>query len=471
MNRIVRGIVAAVAAVSMIGATWSPALADELDDRQLELQQELAQQAAAIEDASAELNSAISAHESARAQLASAETALAAAEVEQRAAEELDAQRAAELADAEKKLEQAKADVAAAKAALDSVNNRINEEILVTTQQNHGFLNLVLIFSDVDTSNLNQRAQLAETLFDSSAQELDELEMRRLALEDAELAATEAEKKAEEARVAAAEQLTAKQEAAAQAEALRVEVARLVELRDAAETAAAQQLLAEQEREAQLRAESEAVEARIQARIEAERKAEESRIAAAKAAAEKAAADKAAADKAAREAAARAAGNSAPKPSTTSKAPAKKPAAAAPAPQAKPVPSSILQRPVNGRLSSRYGMRLHPVLGYRKLHDGTDFAAACGTPLRAAADGVVAERYYNAGYGNRLMIDHGKIGGSYVTTGYNHATHYIVSVGQRVQRGQVIGYVGTTGYSTGCHLHLMVWENGKVVNPMAKWFA
>ena len=98
MNRIVRGIVAAVAAVTMIGATWSPALADELDDRKLELQQELAQQAAAIEDASAELNSAISAHESARAQLASAETALAAAEVEQRAAEELDAQRAAELA-------------------------------------------------------------------------------------------------------------------------------------------------------------------------------------------------------------------------------------------------------------------------------------------------------------------------------------------------------------------------------------
>ncbi len=115
-------------------------------------------------------------------------------------------------------------------------------------------------------------------------------------------------------------------------------------------------------------------------------------------------------------------------------------------------------------------MRLHPVLGYWKLHDGTDFGAACGTAIKAAGDGVVSERYYNAGYGNRLMIDHGKINGRYVTTGYNHATRYIVSVGQRVRKGQVIGYVGTTGYSTGCHLHLMVWENGTVVNPMSRYF-
>jgi murein DD-endopeptidase MepM/ murein hydrolase activator NlpD len=115
-------------------------------------------------------------------------------------------------------------------------------------------------------------------------------------------------------------------------------------------------------------------------------------------------------------------------------------------------------------------MRLHPVLGYWKLHDGTDFGAACGTPIKAAASGVVSDRYYNAGYGNRLMIDHGKIKGDYVTTGYNHASKYIVSVGDRVSQGETIGYVGSTGYSTGCHLHLMVWENGDLVNPMSKWF-
>lgn len=476
-TRIARGIVAAVAAVTMVGATWSPAVADELDDRKRELQSELAQQAAAVKSADAQHGDAIRAHAAARSELADAESALAKAESEQREAEELDAKRAEELAAAEKKLEQARADVAAARAALDSVNNRINEEILVTTQQTDGLLNLVLIFSDVDTGNLNQRAQLAETLFDSSAKQLDELEMRRFVLENAEADADAAQAAADEAKAAAAAQLEAKEAAAAEAADLRAEVARLVAKRDQAEKAAAQQLAAEQQRELDLQAESQAVEKRIQERIEAERRAEEARIAREKAAAEKAAAQKAAADKAARDKAAAdkaAAGKRQATPSRSTARPAAQAAPAKPAAPKKaaaaPKASSVLARPVDGRLSSKFGMRLHPVLGYWKLHDGTDFAASCGTPMRAPADGVVSERYYNAGYGNRLMIDHGKINGDYVTTGLNHATNYVVRVGQKVSRGQVVGYVGNTGYSTGCHLHLMVWENGKVVNPMAKWF-
>ena len=125
--------------------------------------------------------------------------------------------------------------------------------------------------------------------------------------------------------------------------------------------------------------------------------------------------------------------------------------------------------PVSGPITSPYGQRFHPVLRYWKLHDGTDFSAGCGTAIRAPYAGRVAERYYNAGYGNRLMIDHGYIGGYYVTTGYNHATSYTVRVGQRVSKGDVIGYAGNSGLSTGCHLHLMVWLNGRVVNPM-RWF-
>ena len=466
-TRIVRGIVAAVASVTMVAMTWTPAVADELDDRKRELQQQLVQQAEAIDHAHAVHDNAVVAHQEARQALADAEAALAKAESEEREAARLDKLRAEELAAAEHKLAQARADVAAAKAALESVNRRLNNEILVTTQQNDGFLNLVLLFTDVTTSNLNQRAQLADTLFDSSARQLDELEERRFALENAELEADAAEKAAEEARVAAAEQWEATQAAAAEAEELRAEVARLVAERDAAEQAAAQQITVEQQREDALKVEAADVEKRIQARIEAERKAEEERkakaAAEAKAARDKAAADKAAADKAAADARRQEASRSAQRPVATTPAAAPKPAPI--------VSSSKLLRPVNGRLSSRYGMRLHPVLGYWKLHDGTDFAAACGTPMRAAESGRVSERYYNAGYGNRLMIDHGRIDGSYVTTGYNHASRYIVSVGQRVERGQVIGYVGNTGYSTGCHLHLMVWENGKVVNPMAKWFA
>ena len=102
-----------------------------------------------------------------------------------------------------------------------------------------------------------------------------------------------------------------------------------------------------------------------------------------------------------------------------------------------------------------------------KLHDGTDFGASCGTAIRAAYGGTVGRRYFNPGYGNRLFINHGTVDGVRVTTAYNHATGYVVRPGQRVRRGQVVGYVGRTGLATGCHLHLMVWLNGRMVNPMS----
>ena len=127
------------------------------------------------------------------------------------------------------------------------------------------------------------------------------------------------------------------------------------------------------------------------------------------------------------------------------------------------------RRPVPGGVTSPYGMRFHPVLRVRKLHDGTDFGAGCGTPIRAPAAAVVSRAYFNAGYGKRLMLDHGTVSGRRVVTGYNHASRYVVRPGERVRKGQVIGYVGNTGFSTGCHLHLMVWLNGLVINPMS-WF-
>jgi murein DD-endopeptidase MepM/ murein hydrolase activator NlpD len=123
------------------------------------------------------------------------------------------------------------------------------------------------------------------------------------------------------------------------------------------------------------------------------------------------------------------------------------------------------RQPVAGDITSGFGMRFHPVLRVWKLHDGTDFAAPCGSAIRAPHAGQVRAAYFNAGYGNRLMIDHGTIDGRQVTTGFNHATHYVVDVGQQVTQGQVIGYVGSTGLSTGCHLHLMLWLDGALTNP------
>jgi murein DD-endopeptidase MepM/ murein hydrolase activator NlpD len=81
---------------------------------------------------------------------------------------------------------------------------------------------------------------------------------------------------------------------------------------------------------------------------------------------------------------------------------------------------------------------------------------------------VVTRAYDNPAYGRRLFLDHGRMGGRRVVTSYNHASRYIVRVGHRVSRGQVIGFVGDTGYATGCHLHLMVWLDGRLTDPL-RW--
>ncbi len=111
-------------------------------------------------------------------------------------------------------------------------------------------------------------------------------------------------------------------------------------------------------------------------------------------------------------------------------------------------------------------MHLHPILHTWRLHDGTDFGLACGTPLHAARAGTVVAAYFNKGLGNRVIINHGWLSGASMSTGYNHMSQSIVHPGQHVSFGQVIGYVGSTGYATGCHLHFQVLRNGHPMQPM-----
>jgi murein DD-endopeptidase MepM/ murein hydrolase activator NlpD len=125
-----------------------------------------------------------------------------------------------------------------------------------------------------------------------------------------------------------------------------------------------------------------------------------------------------------------------------------------------------LSRPVSGPITSPYGMRVHPVTGVYKLHDGTDFGVACGTPVHAAAGGTIIQQYYNGAYGNRIIMNNGVKRGVNVVTTYNHLSRFARGTGAKVQRGDLIGYSGTTGYSTGCHLHFMVLLNGGTTNPM-----
>lgn len=131
--------------------------------------------------------------------------------------------------------------------------------------------------------------------------------------------------------------------------------------------------------------------------------------------------------------------------------------------------NGFLNYPVSGHITSPYGYRVHPIYGYYSLHNGVDFGAGCGSPLYAPAGGTVISSYYQTAWGNRLIIDHGYQRGTGLATIFNHATHYVVGVGSQVSRGQVVGYVGSTGWSTGCHLHFTVMANGSPVDPM-NWF-
>jgi murein DD-endopeptidase MepM/ murein hydrolase activator NlpD len=126
-----------------------------------------------------------------------------------------------------------------------------------------------------------------------------------------------------------------------------------------------------------------------------------------------------------------------------------------------------LSRPSSGRVSSEFGMRYHPIYHYWRLHSGRDFAAPCGAPVRAAASGTVIMAGSAGGYGNRVVIDHGLVSGESLATTYNHLRS-IRTWGGHVSRGQTIGYEGSTGTSTGCHLHFETLENGDFVDPR-KW--
>jgi murein DD-endopeptidase MepM/ murein hydrolase activator NlpD len=130
----------------------------------------------------------------------------------------------------------------------------------------------------------------------------------------------------------------------------------------------------------------------------------------------------------------------------------------------KSITKSLMKTPINGaRLSSSYGMRKHPISGYNKMHKGVDFAAPTGTPIFAAGNGILEYVGRNGGYGKYIRIRHD----STYKTAYAHLNGYKkgISSGVRVKQGDVIGYVGSTGKSTGPHLHYEIIVNGKQINP------
>ena len=130
-------------------------------------------------------------------------------------------------------------------------------------------------------------------------------------------------------------------------------------------------------------------------------------------------------------------------------------------PAIQPIDSRKLRSAISG-----FGYRMHPIYKIRKMHEGLDFAAPIGTPIYATGDGLVIAAGSERGYGNRIIINHGY---GYITK-YAHMSKFKVKIGVRIKRGDVIGYVGNTGASTGPHCHYELYKNGKPINPINFFF-
>lgn len=405
------------------------ARADDLDDQQTQLDQQIGASDSDVAAFDGKLQQATQTLAESKQSLADAQVALAKAQADRAAASKSDADAEQALKDAETALEKAKADAAKARDDVDKQRHKVGADVRQSVQQNTDLVAMGILVTNFSTRDVSNQIQWTDRAFRAQKYELDQLQIAEQKRDQAEQIMKAAEEAAKKDRQTAADALAAMtntEKAVGEAEA---KVNELVAKNAADKTAAEQALADAQAHNADLRAQSEAVAQRIRERNEA----------AAAAAAAAQAAEAAAAQQAA-------AGNSIA--SST---------------------DAVLIDPVPGApITDTYHTRINPVLGYTEFHDGLDLGAGCGAPIYAAAAGTVAEVLspgQSGGYGNRMVIDHGLINGVYLSTGYNHATSYVVGAGQHVERGQLIGYIGTTGLSTGCHLHFHVYVNGATDDP------
>ena len=482
------GICSAVTAALLV----PPALADDLTDQRDQVKAQQAAKKQELNESSRALNAAADAVDVAESQLAGAQAALAQTRVELAAAQRLDVVMAAKLKKAQQDLAKAKAAVKANQAKLDAEKKLAGDMVRDQYQQQTNLLPVAMMISDTGTTDLQTRLQWSTTMFDTTAATIDRTEVLQAQLAAAKAKQAAIEKAMAADRREAADNLVTKRRLETRATQQQAAVASLLSQRQSAASQAASEVAQDKRDYTKLSQERANVEQRIAVRI-AQARAEAARKAAAERAARIAAARAAAAERAQRKAeakrerakqraaerradAATAAEESSSSSSSRASKKAKSDSGSSSSSSSSSGSSSSgrsashgFSYPVSAPITSPYGMRFHPILKYWKLHDGTDFGASCGQSIRAPYSGKVVEKYYNAGYGNRLIVDHGVVDGRFVTTAYNHAIRYTVGVGDHVSKGEVIGYVGTTGYSTGCHLHLMVYLDGKLRNPMT-WF-
>ncbi|HZX04204.1 peptidoglycan DD-metalloendopeptidase family protein [Kribbella sp.] len=401
-----------------------------------QLDSKINQSKADLDDASDQLGKSVAAYNQAVTKYQAVQARYAVAQGQLAAAKAADAVAAGKLVAAEAAVRTATSDVAAGQRQIAEKRSVAGRAVRSAYQQQNGLVGLSIALRGVAPEDIATGMQVQRNVFGIQSNAIANLNSAQAQLASKQVKLTAAEKEAEAARVEAAatvQKVTVltKQVATDRAEAAKVAAVKLTAFKAAekeknSELAQYNSLLRERNR--------------VQQMLIAQAKAEKAAAARRKAAAE--AAELAKARKEHRP----------------------------PRNVPDPVPSGggRLSYPASTYITSPYGMRFHPILHIWKLHDGTDFHAPCGTPVRAAADGVVTDKYFNGGYGNRLFVSHGVMDGHSITTVYNHLSKYKAQVGDRVRRGEIIAWSGTTGYSTGCHLHFMVYQDGSVVNPM-KW--
>lgn len=435
----------------------------------------------AIAEAQENVNSATQQLIDAQNRLATAQAVLADISVQLQGARENDARIAADLKAARQELELAKQRVAQAEADVETQLALIGSAARESFQQQTDLRGLKVVFGSESPAELSQRLQWNTTIFDTQAAEKSRLDLVLAELEAARQAQDEIEARIAADKLESERNVARIRDLERRAERQRNAVASLVTASEQARVAAQSELeadeasyrtlqVAEQDTQALIAQEMARIKAEEEARIKREaeeraRREEEARIArenAARAKAEAEAAERARAqDAATKKAQADAASveaaraEAAAKPSRSEETPRRSTSAWG------------FVRPVNANYGSAFGLRFHPILKYWRPHNGVDMGAPTGTPIYAAQAGTVLRAGTNGGFGQYTLISHGSlIDGKLTTTGYAHQSRILVSAGQRVERGQLIGYVGNTGLSTTPHLHFELRLNGTPVNPV-----
>ena len=467
-RRITRAAICGVLGFGLfLSLTPAAARADSLDDQKKKLQQQLAQSKSSITAYGDKLDAAAAALQKSQTDLTKARAALSVAQSNRAAAQAEDKRLAGALQKSLITLSETSAAAVQAEADVIAQRQEVGAVVRITTQQHNDLIGYAALVTDASMGSIDDRLQWSNTIYGSTQGQLDRLTTAQYQVEAARSQQSNAAKQTRQACELAAQHLSATQRAESAAAAAQQAVSREVTANQSARNAVAAELATEMRNQSNLQAESTRVDQKIKERIAREKAAAAARERARQARLARLRAEAAAREKAAREAAAKRAKDAAAKQAAAAKAQqAVTTATRSSSSTTSRSTSNGLIRPVNAPITSNYGLRFHPILHYWRMHDGTDFGASCGTPMYAIADGVVTDRFWSGGYGNKLIVDFGNVNGTFITASYNHAQSYAVSPGQHVSQGQVLGYVGTTGLSTGCHLHFQLWANGTQTNPM-----